>query len=212
MIEIKRKSIIPVYGLAAVWVFYCLIFPLYRTWHFIALACIAVLTYTVLAKFFPGTVELIEVTEEPARTGDEQIDALLAEGETAVFEMRKLRDTISDDILKANVDDIIDITDKIFNKLLIEPGVYKQVKRFADFFLPTTIKLLNAYGRFGQSGIEGDNITGTMDRIDKALDTTLDSYKKFFDSLFEDQALDIETDITVLEAMLKQDGFLENDF
>jgi len=170
------------------------------------------LTYTVLVRLFPGKTELVESVEEPARTGDEQIDALLAEGETAVFEMRWLREAISDDNVKANVNDIIDITDSIFKKLLVEQGVYKQVKRFADYFLPTTIKLLNAYDRFGQSGIEGDNITGTMNRIDKALDTTLDSYKKFYDSLFEDQALDIETDITVLEAMLKQDGFLEKDF
>jgi len=157
-------------------------------------------------------MEYIEVPEEPERTGDEKIDALLLEGEAAVAEMKKLREAISNETVQSKVDDIVEITEKIYKKLLIEPSVYTQVKRFADFFLPTSIKLLSTYDRFGQSGIEGDNITGTMNRIDTALDTTLSSYKKFFDSLFEDQALDIETDIAVLETMLKQDGFLEKDF
>jgi len=212
MIEVKKKSILPVYGTAAVWALYCLLFPLYRTWHFIVLACVGVLAYVVLSKVFPGTIERYEAPEEPERTGNEKIDALLADGEKAVAEMRRIGKSISDSTVQAKIDDLTNITDKIFKKQLIEPGVYSQVKRFADFFLPTSIKLLNAYDRFGQSGVAGENIIGTMKRIDAALDTTIDSYRKFFDSLFENQAIDIETDISVLETMLKRDGFLEKDF
>jgi len=208
VIEIKRKSIVPVYGTAAVWALYCLVFPLYRTWHFIVLACLGVVAYILLSKLFPGKIERIEVPKEPQRTGDDKIDALLAEGEMAVAEMRRIRGTIPDKSVQAKIDELVDITDKIFKKQLVEPIVYNQVKRFADFFLPTSIKLLNAYDRFGQSGVAGENITSTMERIDTALDTTLNSYKKFFDSLFENQALDIETDISVLETMLKRDGLL----
>ena len=212
MIEIKKKSIIPVYGLAAVWVFYCLVFPVYKTWHFIVLACVGVLTYTVLAKLFPGKSEFIEAPKEPVQTGDEKLDALLAEGETALGEMRRLREKIANGTVYLKTDELIDITDKIFKKLLVEPNTYDQIKRFADFFLPTSIKLLSTYDRFDQSGVQGENITGTLERINAALDMTINSYKKFFDSLFEHQALDIETDISVLETMLKRDGFLEKDF
>jgi len=209
VIEIKKKSVIPLYGAAVVWVLYCLIFPLYKTWHFILLVCIGVFVYFVLSKLFPGRIERIEVPEEPERTGDERIDALLVEGETAVNEMKRLRDTITNANLVVKVDELIAVTEKIFKKLLIEPKAYKQVKRFADFFLPTSVKLIGTYDRFGQSGIKGENITSTMERIDSALDMTLDSYRKFFDSLFEDQALDIETDISVLETMLKRDGLID---
>ena len=208
MIEIKKKSIIPVYGFAAVWVLYCLIFPLYKTWHFIVLICVSILSFIILNKFSPGTIERFEVPVEPERTGDEKLDALLSEGETAVIEMRRLYESISNITIRDKINELINITDSIFKKLLIEPGAYNQVKRFTDFFLPTSIKLLNTYDRFGKSIVAGDNITGTMERIDTALDTTLNSYKKFYDSLFENQALDIETDITVLETLLKRDGLL----
>jgi len=210
MIEVKRKSVIPIYGVAVVWVLYCLIFPLFHTWHLIALAIAVVVAYFLLSKVFPGKVEYIEVPIEPERSGDEKIDALLAQGELAVVEMRTLRESIPDECVRKKLDEIIPVTDSIFKKLLVEPNVFSKVKRFSDFYLPTTIKLLHTYDRFGKSGSGGDNITGTLNQIDSALDTILVSYKKFFDSLFESQALDIETDIEVLETILKRDGLLDS--
>lgn len=210
MIEKKRKSIVPVYGVAALWILYCAVFPLYKTWHFIVLACCAALAYVILSAIFPGKTERIEIPEAPARTGDDLIDELLAEGEKAVIEMRGLQNSIPVETVRKKLDDIIIVTDKIFKDLLEDPGDYKEVKRFYDYYLPTTIKLLHTYDRFGQSGAQGENITGTMERIDSALDTILDSYTKFFDSLFEDQALDIETDISVLESILRREGLLSD--
>jgi 5-bromo-4-chloroindolyl phosphate hydrolysis protein len=206
VIEKKKKSVLPVYGVAAVFVLYCLIFPLYRTGHFIALAFSAILAYFILSAIFPGKTEYIEIPEEPERTGDEKINALLEEGEKAVSEMHRLRGAIPGEAVKKKIGDIAAVTDKIFKDLLEDPDDYKRVKRFADFYLPTTIKLLNTYDRLGKSGAPGENVSGTLERIDTALDTILDSYEKFFDSLFENQALDIETDIHVLETILKQEG------
>ena len=208
MIELKRKSVIPIYGFVAVWVLYCAIFPLYRTWHFIALACSAVLANLVLSILFPGKTERIEIPKEPERSGNEAIDALLSEGERAVEEMRNLRDTIQGELIKGKIDDVITVTDMIFRNLLEDPDDLAQTRRFANFYLPTTVKLLHTYDRFGRSG-DGENVTGTMERIDQALDTILESYRKFYDSLFENQALDIETDIIVLENMLRTGGLLK---
>lgn len=207
MREIKKKSIIPVYGVAAVWLLYCLIFPLYKTSHFFFLIGCAAAAYVVLSFVFPGKTEYVEIPDEPVRTGDELIDALLAEGGKVIEELRGLSAGISDDSVRAKLDDIIAVTDKIFKDLLDDPDDYKQVKRFSEFYLPTTVKLMHAYDRFRKTGASGENISGTLERIDDALDTILESYRKFFDSLFENQALDIETDIKVLENILKQEGF-----
>ena len=210
--EIKTKSVIPVYGFAVVWVSYCLFFPLFRTWHFVILACAAVLSYVILSVIFPGTAQYVEVLEEPARTGDHMIDALLEEGEKAVREMRVLCDSIPGDKLKKKITDIILVVDKIFKNLHDDKNDYKQVKRFADYYLPTTIKLLHTYDRLGSKNIQGENVTGMLEQIDAALDMILESYIKFFDSLFENQVMDIETDIVVLENMLKKEGLLNSDF
>ena len=210
MIEIKKKSVIPVYGLMVVWVLYCVLFPLNTVWSFVFLVSAGVLSYVILHAIFPDKKVSIDATEEPQRTGDKKIDTLIADGEKSITDMRGFSNAIFDEAVRQKANEIISITDKIFKKLLVEPAVYTQVKRFADFFLPTTVKLLDSYVRFSQSGVKGDNITSTLERIDTALDTTLISYRKFFDSLFENQALDIETDISVLDTMLKKEGLMDS--
>jgi len=201
--EVRKKSYIPIYGVAAVCLIYCLFFPLYRLFHFIILAVLLVLSYFVLSKIFPGTVEYIE---EPVTTGNPEHDALLEEGKKAVSEMKRIKESIADTAVKAKVDRLIELTDKIFEDLKEDPNDYKMIKRFSNYFLPTTIKLLNAYDRLGEINVNGENINATKQRINEILDTTVTAYEKQYDALFANQALDIETDIIVLENMLKKEG------
>ena len=60
--------------------------------------------------------------------------------------------------------------------------------------------------------IMGNHVSGSMHRIQDMLDTLVDAYQKQLDSLFANQALDIETDITVLETMLRREGLSGSDF
>lgn len=209
MREVRTKSTIPIYGFAAVWLIYCLFFPLYRLWHFVILAVVSIAAYFVLSKIFPGKVEYIE---EPKTTGNPDHDALLCEGETAVAEMKRIYASVSDPAVKSKISRLIELTDKIFKDLLDDPDDYKMIKRFSTYFLPTTIKLLNAYDRMGDINAYGDNINATKQRITDILDTTIKAYEKQYDALFANQALDIETDITVLENMLKKEGLSGSDF
>jgi hypothetical protein len=213
MRKVRKKSVIPIYGTAAVWLLCCLFVPLYRLWHFILLAALSVIAWLVLSKLFPGKTEIIEEPEpEPISTGNPEHDALLREGETAVSEMKRLRASIHDAEIQTKIDRLTELTDKIFHDLIDDPSDYKMIKRFANYFLPTTIKLLNTYDRMGQAGIDGENINATKSRIKDILDTTITAYEKQLDALFANQALDIETDIVVLENMLKKEGLSGSDF
>ncbi|MCL2152910.1 MAG: 5-bromo-4-chloroindolyl phosphate hydrolysis family protein [Oscillospiraceae bacterium] len=212
MIELKQKSVAPIYSVAAVWTLYCVFFPLYKTWHFIIPVCIAVLTYIAMSAAFPGKITYVEASVEPKRSGDERIDALLAQGESAIAEMKRVNAAIGDDPASEKIGEIIIVIDKIFKNLLDNPKGYNQIKRFSDFYLPATIKLLHAYEKFLQNGIKGESIVGSMERINASLNTILGSYVKFLDSLFQNQAIDIETDIRVLENMLRSEGLLDSDF
>ena len=86
-----------------------------------------------------------------------------------------------------------------------------EIRKFLDYYLPTTIKLLNAYDRMSGQGIEGENLSKSMHSIEEMLDTAVDAFKKQLDSLFEDQALDIETDISVMNRMLEREGLTGDD-
>jgi hypothetical protein len=151
-----------------------------------------------------------ELVSDIALTGDAKTDALIAEGKSAIAEMCRLQDMLNNEQINSKLSDIITVIKMIFMRLTEDSSVFKQVKRFAEYYLPMTIKLLDTYYRFEKSGHAGDNISGTMERIDKALDTILESYRKLYDSLFESQALDIETDIMVMEKMLKSEGLMNS--
>ena len=99
-----------------------------------------------------------------------------------------------------------EVTGKIFDIVAGQPAKLPQLRRFLNYYLPTTLKLLNAYDRMGAAGVEGANIDGTMGRIDAMMDKVVEAFDKQLDALFADEALDISTDITVLEQMLAQEG------
>ena len=207
--EVKTPSVIPIYGVGIVIILYSLFGPLYKLSHFFIEAAVCVGAYFLLKLIFPGTVQIVE---EPILTGDAKIDALLAEGDKAVKELTNLKNSIKNDVICQKVDTLIDLTKKIFLDLLDDPDDYRQIKRFSDYFLPTTLKLLNSYNDFGNDTHAGDNAKSTMAKIEEVLDATIKAYNNQYDALFSNQALDIETDIEVLKTMLKREGLTDKDF
>ena len=75
-----------------------------------------------------------------------------------------------------------------------------------NYYLPTTLKLLNAYKRMGAQGVSGENITGTMEKVERMMGSIVAAFEKLLDSLFGTEAMDISADITVLEQMMAQEG------
>lgn len=212
MKRIVHRRVLPVYLTALIWTLYCLLLPLYKLWHFIVLIAVTAVAYELLSKLFPAKVELIREPDKPVTTGDEATDALLREGTEAVKSLRRLSEQMRAPQMSAKCARLAELTDKIFRDVVDDPADFKQVRRFADFFLPTTLKLMEQYVQLEQSGITGQNTSETMRRIEEVTDTTVAAYERQLDALFADQALDIETDIEVLRTMLKKEGLSEKDF
>ena len=216
MQEKRIKSVVPVYAVGVVWLLYALFLPLYKLWHILVLLALAALVFGVFSKLFPGKVIQVETPQkkktEPESTGDPELDEIIAQGQLAMREMGRLYASIPDAGVKSRIMEIINISEKIVNDARTDRKDIPRIRKFLNYYLPTTIKLLHAYDRMGSQGIEGENISGTMTRIEDMLDTVVVSYKKQLDALFADEALDIETDITVMEGMLRREGLTDKDF
>ena len=145
------------------------------------------------------------------RTGDKDIDALLDEEEKAIGEMRRLDKAIRDEKVSAQIVHLEDVTSKIVDCIVEKPKKRSQVKKFFGYYLPTTLKLLNSYDRMDELGISGTNIDGTKGSIETLLDTALAAFDKELDSLYGDEAIDVTSDIKVMENMLAQDGLTEDE-
>ena len=90
------------------------------------------------------------------------------------------------------------------------PQKSPQLHSFLSYYLPTTLKLLRAYDDMSHQGVQGENITGTMERVRGMMGTIVTAFERQLDSLFGDQALDISTDITVLDNMMAREGLSDD--
>ena len=114
--------------------------------------------------------------------------------------------SVQDVEVRKKINELMRITDKITQDAIHDPSDIPQIKKFMNYYLPTTIKLLNAYDRMSAQGIEGENLDKSMKSINEMLDQAIVAYKKRLDSLFENQPLDIETDTEVMNQMLAREG------
>ena len=211
MKKIVRKSPIPIYATAVVWLLYALFFPLYKVSHFIIAAIAAGIVGIVAKALCKDIVEEVPEPEpEPEKTGNEELDKMLEEGRKAIAEMKRLDDSIADRKISADIVHLQETTEKIFRKVKEEPEKLPRTRKFMNYYLPTTLKLLNAYDRMDAQGVEGENITATKKGVEGIMDSIVTAFDKQLDSLFGDQALDISTDITVLENMMAREGLTED--
>ena len=104
------------------------------------------------------------------------------------------------------------ITGKIIDAVVDKPSKLPQLRKFLNYYLPTTLKLLNAYDRMDAAGVSGSNIDGTKGKIEDIMGTICKAFDKQLDALYGEEALDISTDITVLENMLAQEGLGDTPF
>ncbi len=207
----KIASPVPFYCMAAVCLIYCLSgAPLYHLRDFIILAVLVVAVGWVSRRIFKPKIIQVEIPE-PEPVYSAEVREIVREGERAQQEMGRLYSAISDPAVRSRITELMEITDKIVQDAKEDPGDVPQIRRFFSYYLPTTIKLLNAYDRMSAQGVSGENISGTMRSIENMLDRAVAAYQKQLDSLFADQALDIETDIQVMNAMLAREGLGEDE-
>lgn len=209
MAVVRKKSPYPIYAVGAVQVLWGIFGPLYRLHHFLILLALSVGVYFLGKCIWKDVfIELPDPAPEPAPlTQEEQeLAELKAERDRAVSEMRRLNEAISDAKLSAQIDHLEAVTGKIFDVVAENPEKRPQIRRFLGYYLPTTLKILNAYDRMDDAGVSGANIDGAKGKIETMMDAVTQAFDKQLDSLFGAEALDISTDITVLEQMLAREG------
>ena len=218
-----KRSVVPIYLVGAVWLAYALLFPLYQPVHYLLCGALSAAAFIVGKGLFPNKVYEVPgepeenkqeepVKKEPPKsTGDPEIDALIKERDRAVGEMRRLNDSIEDEGISAQIDHLEEVTRKIIGEVVKQPKKLPQIRRFLNYFLPTTLKILNAYDRMDSAGIAGDNISTTKAKVENMMGTIVQAFDKQLDALFGAEAMDISTDITVMENLLAQEGLSGKD-
>lgn len=228
----RRRGIGPVGTIVLIWVIFAFILPVLRLSGGLIAAGLAIMASVWAANALRRKaekwkdeqaseaipVQYTEVTPEPEKPAAQEapaaepspyspeVQAVIQEGRTALKEMGRLYASIPNPEIRSRINELMSVSDKIIRDAIDDPADVPQIRKFLDFYLPTTIRLLNAYDRMSAQEFGGENITGSMQRIEEMLDTTIAAYKKQLDALFANQAADIQMDIDTMNTMLAREG------
>ncbi len=141
-----------------------------------------------------------------------EYEKMLEEGQNYIRMIRLCNDEIPGEEMSEKLDKLELLVTRIFDRVEKEPELAADLHKMLNYYLPTTQKLLEAYRDLDRQNLELCNISGTKKEIEDTVDTINQAFEKFLDELFREKAWDIQTDISVLHTMLKQDGYLSGDF
>lgn len=203
MKKIVHKSAAPIYAAAVVWVLYALLLPLYKPGHFMMAAAASVVVFLIARIFCKDVVE--EVEEKPQPTGNPELDKMISDGELAIREMKRLNDSIKDETISSQIDRLEEVSGKIFDCVKADPEKLPQIRKFMNYYLPTTLKLLENYADFEEAGVSGENLSQAKSRIAATMDNIVAGFEHQLDELYRTDAMDVDSDIRVMETMLRRD-------
>ena len=141
-----------------------------------------------------------------------QVQEVLDRGNQFIDKIHRSNDAIPGEEISAKISRMELIVRKIFERVQEHPEVIPDLKRLMDYYLPTTVKLLDAYEDMDSQPVQGENIQNSKFEIEKTIDTLNTAFEKLLDSIFEDTAMDVSSDISVLHTVLAQEGLTEDEF
>lgn len=201
----RVKSVLPIYGMGLVFFLYAIILPMHRFTDLAIALALSILAYRLFNWQIPGTEVEVEITYKP--TGDRALDAYLQQGRAYIERLEELKSLIQDSEVSRRISRMQGISRQIFDHISKNPDQARKINTFMDYYYPTAIKFLDHYAEYDSKGIKGENILGTLEKIRSSLSQFEEAFAHQLDNLYSDKALDIETDIAVLEDIMKREGF-----
>ena len=172
--------------------------------------------YTQSAEAFRMRQQMLEQKKEEPTLSEQiqteknkqqaQFDAMLGEGRSCIRRLRDLNDRIPDENLSADLFRLENLLNEIFDNLKDHPEQMNRMNKLMDYYLPTTIKLVEAYEDFGRVSNPGEDIRNAKKEIEKTLGIINDAFSELQNNLFQEAAFDAATDAQVLQSMLAREG------
>lgn len=157
---------------------------------------------TPYAPSQPQKEQAEEPKPQPAPEKESDHDAILKK-------LKALNDQILDEGVSEKIDRIGELTSDIYEFIEQNPDRANQVRKFMNYYLPTTVKLLTSYSMLERQSYQGENIVASRKNIEDILSTLVHAFEKQLDQLFAAEAIDISSDIQVLETMIAKDGLTQ---
>ena len=198
--EKRTRPVLPIYLAALVWPVGALLLPAYRLSNLLIIAGLSLAAYGLGTKFCPTRVIRKQV---PYATGSEDVDTMLSGISANLDKLHALNDAIPDPELSAAMTRMEKAGRSIAAAVEQTPDKARSIDRFARYYLPEVIKLMTTYANMEKNGVKGGNADQILTELRRNAATTAKAYENQLDALYSAEAMDISTDIEVLDGILK---------
>ena len=155
-------------------------------------------------------LEAAKQAERTAAATDPRVREVMERGNAFIAQIRRCNDAIPGEAVSGKISRIELIVRRIFERTQAHPEIVPDLKKMMDYYLPMTVKLLNAYAEMDAQPVQGETILASKKEIEDTLDTLNLAFEKLLDSIFEDTAMDVSSDISVLNTLLAQEGLTDD--
>ena len=198
--EKRTRPVLPIYLAALVWPVGALLLPAYRLSNLLIIAGLSLAAYGLGTKFCPTRVIRKQV---PYATGSEDVDTMLSGISANLDKIHALNDAIPDPELSAAMTRMEKAGRSIAAAVEQAPDKARSIDRFARYYLPEVIKLMTTYASMEKNGVKGENADQILAELRRNAATTAKAFENQLDALYSAEAMDISTDIEVLDGILK---------
>lgn len=136
----------------------------------------------------------------------QELEMMVAEGTDCIVKLHNLNDDIPGEQISKKLDDLENTLKEIFTRVEENPEQMDRMHKLMEYYLPTMLKLVEAYKEYDQVSCPGEDILNAKNEIEKTLDTINEAFVQLLNNLFRDSVWDVTTDAQVLQTMLKQEG------
>ena len=155
--------------------------------------------------------KLEQEQKKPQASPDSRVQEVLDKGNAFLRDIRKCNDDIPGQEISEKISRMELIVQRIFQRAEAHPEIVPDLKKLMDYYLPMTVKLLRAYADMDAQPVQGQTIQNSKKEIEDTLDTLNQAFESLLDDLFKDTAMDVSSDISVLQTLLARDGLTEDD-
>ena len=203
IIRTEKPSVLPFYAAAAAGLVLSALLPVYKLWALAVALAGAAAVFLAARRVCPPQVILREV---PFHTGSGDVDQMLADIQQKLDTLHALNDALPDPELSAAMDRMEKAGRSIIEVVEAAPAKAKQVRRFANYYLPDAVYVLEQYAAMARQGVRGENAAAVRAQVEKNVGTIATAFENQLDALYASESMDLSADLEVLETLMKNQG------
>lgn len=203
IIRTQKPSVLPYYAAALVFLILCAVLPIYKFWALAVAVVGAAAGFIGAKKICPPRIVEHEV---PFHTGVGDVDEMLTEMQQKLDRLHALNEALPDPELSQSMDRMEKAGRSIVEVVEATPAKAKAVRRFANYYLPDAVNILEQYAKLARQGVRGENAASIRAEVERNAASIATAFENQLDALYASESMDLSADLTVLQNILKSQG------